>query len=209
MHVAYKYYKSVVPFCLAIFFRLIPYARRNLICVKGAAFAMTLAAPIRQRKPSDLFGFDTCADVSVVNDVSLLRDVEPVIGVSIQGVSGVGFVTHIGTLNLDVSLGGGDFWTITLENVLVLPSSENILCASDVLAASEVSCCQLQNNFDGRSPHLILNDKRIVPIIVDGNRYFIRGKVNLKRKQNGNNNTVRAYPAVRMKCSVLNSLTRF
>ena len=93
--------------------------QKNPHCVLATAFAISLAASNTQRP--GLFGFDSCADVSIVNDPSMLTDAQPYLGVKVQGVSGIAVATHVGTLNLKIPCDNGSFWNISLPHVIVIP----------------------------------------------------------------------------------------
>ena len=93
-----------------------------------------------------LFGWDTCADTCIVNDVGMLSDPEPCLGIQVRGVTGISAVTHIGTLNLRVKVNDGSTLSLSFPNTMVLPGCPNIVCASDVLRNTEVVAATLKQS---------------------------------------------------------------
>jgi hypothetical protein len=143
------------------------------------AFVASLAANVGVSE--NLFGFDTLADVSIVNDPSLLTNFTPYCDINVQGVSGKTRAAGTGTLNLSLPCTNGSLWRISLPNVLCVLGCENLLCADDILSHPFITAASLKH--DGGVGQLLLADARVVELQRFNKRFFLDAKVNESGKK--------------------------
>jgi hypothetical protein len=190
---ARKLYSLLLRLTIVFVLRVVPPLRKNRYLVLATAFAISLAAS-HTPYPGH-YGLDTCADVSIVGDVSQLTDVEPFYGIQVKGVTGLAAATHVGTLNLKIECNGGYNWHLSLPNTLVLPGCENLLCASDVLANNEVVSASLIDKNNENEAHIVLTNKHVCPVAELNHRYFIKADLSTKRKRSKTQNAKMRFPS--------------
>ena len=95
---------------------------------------------------TSLFGFDTFADVSVVGDKSILCNFRTIHELNIQGVGGATSASGIGDLHLHLLCDNGEYWNVTIRDVIYIPGCENLICADDLCQNNMVTKTTLLNS---------------------------------------------------------------